>query len=279
MREIDAKIITDKVAKLCIKANQRLGTDVEDAIKNSINRETNVGAKDVLEKLLENLTVARQKQMPICQDTGMVVVFFSIGQNVYVRGSIEKAINEGVRIGYEKGYLRKSVVSDPLTRKNTGDNTPAVIHYDITDDEKIRIDVVPKGFGSENMSAIKMLNPSDGRTGVIDFVVDTVKKAASNPCPPIVVGVGIGGTFEKAALLSKKALLLPVDSKNKDIYYAELEKILTNKINDLSIGAMGWGGDTTTLGVNVLTYPTHIAGLAVAVNISCHVTRHASVVI
>ena len=210
----------------------------------------------------------------------MAVVFVEIGQNIQIEGdSIVRAINNGVRKGYKNGYLRCSVVSDPLNRVNTGDNTPAVIHFDITGGDTLKITVAPKGFGSENMSAVKMLKPSDGREGVVDFIVETVKKAGSNPCPPIVVGVGIGGTMEKAAILAKKALQREIDSKNENEFYAGLEEELLNKINDLGIGASGLGGGTTALGVNIETYPTHIAGLPVAVNISCHVTRHKSVIL
>ena len=273
MRKIDAQVITDTVSKLCIDSNYYISSDIKHSLEKHRDKESNPAAKNVLERLLENADIAKNDEMAICQDTGMAVVFVTLGQEVYVDGNIEKAINEGVRIGYEKGYLRKSVVADPLKRVNTGDNTPAVIHYDITDGDKIEITVAPKGFGSENMSAVKMLTPSDGKEGVLDFIVETVKKAGGNPCPPIVVGVGIGGTMEKAAVLSKKALLLPVTNENKDEYYSQLEKELLQKINSLGIGPMGWGGDTTALGINILTYPTHIAGLPVAVNISCHVTQ------
>ncbi|MCK9479440.1 MAG: fumarate hydratase [Firmicutes bacterium] len=279
MRKITAHEISCAVAKSCIEANYKLSDDIVQAIKTSLDSETNERAKDVLERLLENLDMAQKEKMAICQDTGMAVIFVRLGQNVFVEGDIETAINEGVKTGYKKGCLRNSVVSDPLRRVNTGDNTPAVIHYEITKGEKIEITVAPKGFGSENMSAVKMLKPSDGEQGVVDFIVETVEKAASNPCPPIVVGVGIGGTMEKAAVLSKKALLVPINYENPDAYYARLEGEIKNRLNGLGIGPMGWGGDTTALGVNILTYPTHIAGLPVAVNISCHVTRHFSVII
>jgi fumarate hydratase subunit alpha len=279
MRRIKARTITENVAKLCIDANYYLSGDIKKQINESIKTETSAMGRDVLEKLLQNADIAENEQMAICQDTGMAVVFIKIGQNVMVEGSIEEAVNQGVRQGYQKGFLRKSIVSDPLRRVNTGDNTPAVIHYEINEGDTIEITVAPKGFGSENMSAVKMLKPSDGEKGVIDFVIETVKKAGSNPCPPVVLGIGIGGTMEKAAILSKKALLLPVDHENKDEYYAQMEKNLQKKINELGIGPMGWGGRTTTLGVNILTYPTHIAGLPVAVNVGCHATRHASVTI
>ena len=279
MRRIKARTITENVAKLCIDANYYLSGDIKKQINESIKTETSAMGRDVLEKLLQNAYIADNEQMAICQDTGMAVVFIKIGQDVMVEGSIEEAVNQGVRQGYQKGFLRKSIVSDPLRRVNTGDNTPAVIHYEINEGDTIEITVAPKGFGSENMSAVKMLKPSDGEKGVIDFVIEKVKKASSNPCPPVVLGIGIGGTMEKAAILSKKALLLPVDHENKDEYYAQMEKNLQKKINELGIGPMGWGGRTTTLGVNILTYPTHIAGLPVAVNVGCHATRHASVTI
>ncbi len=276
MRKIKAEQITAMVAKLCIDANYYLSGDIKNALEQGARCERNTRAKDVLEKLLVNAEIAESEQMAICQDTGMAVVFIDIGQEVYVDGGLEEAINEGVRIGYNKGNLRKSVVADPLKRVNTGDNTPAIIHYNIVAGDKINITVAPKGFGSENMSGIKMLKPSDGEKGVLDFVVELVSSGKGNPCPPIVVGVGIGGTMEKAAYLAKKALLLPVDKESGDEYYAGLEKELLTRINSLDIGPMGWGGDVTAIGVNILTYPTHIAGLPVAVNISCHVTRHAS---
>ena len=231
-------------------------------------------AQEILARIAENFEIAAETKVPICQDTGMACVFLKIGQEAHITGNLEEAVNEGVRRGYRVGYLRKSVVRDPLKRVNTGDNTPAVIHYEIVPGDKLEITVAPKGFGSENMSAIKMLKPSDGVKGVVDFVVQTVEEAGPNPCPPIVVGVGIGGTFEKAAYLAKKALLRPVDSSNEIPYYADLEQELLGRINALGIGPQGFGGGTTALGVNIETYPTHIAGLPVAVNIGCHVTRH-----
>lgn len=278
MREISVNEITTAVKQLCISANVSLNSDIYRAIDIAQKEETAETAKSVLSILKENADIAKEKQVPICQDTGMVIVFFKIGQDVHITGgSLTDAINEGVRLGYTEGYLRKSVVGDPLERKNTGDNTPAVIYYDIVPGDKITISVMPKGFGSENMGAVKMLKPSDGVGGVIDFVLDTVKKAGPNPCPPIVVGIGIGGTMDKAAELSKEALLRPVDSSNENEYYAILENTLLEKINELDIGPQGFGGKTTALGVNIKTFPTHIAGLPVAVTISCHVTRHAEI--
>ena len=223
---------------------------------------------------MENYTIAREKAQPICQDTGVACVFLKIGQDVHLTGNLEDAINEGVRQGYAEGYLRKSVVRDPLDRVNTGDNTPAMIYYELVPGDTLEITVAPKGFGSENMSAIKMLRPSDGEQGVKDFVLQVVEAAGPNPCPPIVVGVGIGGTFDKAAYLAKKALMRSVDVPNPKPYYANLEKELLEKINALGIGPQGFGGKTTALAVNIEEFPTHIAGLPVAVNINCHVTRH-----
>lgn len=276
MREISVNEITGAVKKLCISANVNLNSDICCAIAKAQAEETSQTAKSVLGILTENAAIAKEKQVPICQDTGMVIVFAKIGQDVHITGgNITDAINEGVRQGYTEGYLRKSVVGDPLERKNTGDNTPAVIYYDIVPGDKIKISVMPKGFGSENMGAVKMLKPSDGVGGVIDFAIDTVKKAGPNPCPPIVVGIGIGGTMDKAAQLSKEALLSPIDKPNENPYYEELENTILEKVNKLDIGPQGFGGKTTALGVNIKTFPTHIAGLPVAVTISCHVTRHA----
>lgn len=276
MREIDVAKISETVEKLCIDANYYLNQDIRDALKRQMEIEKSPVGQDILCKLIENADLAKEKQVPICQDTGMGVFFVEVGQDVHVAGGgLTEAINQGVRNGYEKGYLRKSVVKDPLNRVNTGDNTPAVIHYDIVPGDSIKITVAPKGFGSENMSALKMLKPSDGLQGVIDFVLQTVDNAGANPCPPIVVGVGIGGTMEKAAYLAKKALLRPLNMHNDDPYYSSLEADLLTKINKLGIGPQGFGGTTTALGVNIEVYPTHIAGLPVAVNINCHVTRHA----
>lgn len=280
MRKILSRDIEDAVERLCIEANSFLPEDVKSAITKAEADEGNPLAKEILGELKANYQIAEETMRPVCQDTGMAVVFVELGQNIQIEGdSIVQSINNGVRKGYKNGYLRCSVVGDPLNRANTGDNTPAVIHFDITGGDGLKLTVAPKGFGSENMSAVRMLKPSDGREGVIDFVVETVKKAGSNPCPPIVLGVGIGGTMEKAAILAKKALSRGLSSKNENKYYAELEDELLLKINGLGIGASGLGGSTTALGVNIETYPTHIAGLPVAVNISCHVTRHKSIVL
>lgn len=280
MREIHSDEIIGTVEKLCIEANYFLNTDILEALQNGLKNEVSNTGATILGQLIENAEIARDKLMAICQDTGMAVIFMEIGQDVHVIGeNLTKAINEGVRRGYGNGFLRKSVVGDPVERVNTGDNTPAVIHYDIVDGENIRITVAPKGFGSENMSAVKMLKPSDGLDGIKEFILEVVDKAGPNPCPPIVVGVGIGGTMEKAAYLSKKALLRPVDKRSKESKVAELEREMTEAINKLGIGPSGLGGRITTLGVNIETYPTHIAGLPVAVNISCHATRHAEAVI
>ena len=274
MREIEAKLITDAVARLCIDANTHLPEDMKDCICRFREAETWPQAQEILDRIVENYEIAARDQMPVCQDTGMAVVFLKIGQDVHICGDLEEAVNAGVRKGYGEGYLRKSMVRDPLDRVNTGDNTPAILHVELVPGDKIEITVAPKGFGSENMSAIGMLRPSDGVEGVKAFVLKTVEEAGPNPCPPIVVGVGIGGTFEKAAYLAKKALLRPVDSSHEKPFYAALEQELLEKINALGIGPQGFGGRTTALAVNIETYPTHIAGLPVAVNISCHVTRH-----
>ncbi len=279
MREIDALLIVNTVKKLCIEANCHLSTDIKSRIKQSALDEPWPQAKEILEQIIENYTIADKQSQPICQDTGVACVFLKIGQEVHVNGNITEAINEGVRQGYAEGYLRKSVVKDPLDRINTGDNTPAMIYFELVSGDKIEITVAPKGFGSENMSKIAMLRPSDGLQGVKDFVIQTVKDAGPNPCPPIVVGVGIGGTFDKAALLSKKALLRDINQPNSNPFYAQLEKDLLNEINQLGIGPQGFGGKTTALAVNVEYFPTHIAGLPVAVNINCHVTRHKTEVI
>lgn len=276
IREVNVEKITDLVEKLCIEANCHLTDDIFSCLKSCRATEKSPLGKDILNTLVENARIARDETAPICQDTGMTVVFLSLGQDVHITGgSLEEAINEGVRRGYEKGYLRKSVVRDPLDRVNTKDNTPAVIHYEIVPGDRLHIIVAPKGFGSENMSGLKMLKPSQGLPGVKDFVIQTVSDAGANPCPPIIVGVGIGGTMEKSALLSKKALLRPVGEKNPDPALAELEEELLQSINGLGIGPAGFGGTTTALAVNILTYATHIAGLPVAVNIGCHATRHA----
>ncbi len=275
MREINAKDITALVARMCIESNCYLNEDIENALKDGKAMEINPIASEILSDILKNAEIARRDEVPICQDTGMAVFFLELGQEVHISGGcLYDAINEGVRCGYRDGYLRKSVVADPIRRGNTNDNTPAIIHTEIVDGDGFKITIAPKGFGSENMSAVKMLKPSDGLEGVMSFVVNTVKEASGNPCPPIVVGVGIGGTMEKAAILSKKALLRDIRESNPDEYYADIERELLERINALDVGPQGYGGITTALGVNVETFPTHIAGLPVAVNISCHVTRH-----
>lgn len=276
MRNIDAKVIEDTVARLCIEANLRLPPDVINAIERAEKAEPWDGAKRILSLLGDNVRIASEKTLPVCQDTGMACVFVELGQDVHIDGDFEEAVNNGVRRGYGEGYLRKSVVCDPLRRVNTGDNTPALLTVKLTRGDKMRITVMPKGFGSENMSALKMLKPADGVEGVKNFVLETVEKAGANPCPPIIVGVGIGGSFDKAAYLAKHALLRPVNEPNPDEYYAALERELLDKINALGIGPQGFGGKTTALAVLIEAMPTHVAGLPVAVNISCHATRRAS---
>lgn len=280
MREVSLNAVRDTVARLCISANRTLPPELVAKINEFKNKETNPTACAVLSDITDNIAAAKELCVPVCQDTGMAVVFLKIGQDVhFTDGLLTDAVNEGVKIGYTEGLLRKSVVADPLRRKNTEDNTPAVIHTEIVAGDKVEITVAPKGFGSENMSGVRMLTPGHGRDGVIEAVVDIVKAAASNPCPPMVVGVGIGGDFEQCALLSKKALCRPSDQRNADPYYSEMENELLEKINGLNIGPQGFGGDTTALYVNIETAPTHIAGLPVAVNIGCHVTRHETAVI
>ncbi|WP_338630939.1 fumarate hydratase [Clostridium baratii] len=281
MREVSVNTIRDIVKELCIEANYYISDDIKEELINSNNKEKFEIAKEVLSKIIENDDISKKEDMPICQDTGMACIFLDIGQDVhFVDGNLEEAINEGVRRGYEDGYLRKSIVKDPvLNRVNTKDNTPAIIYYNIVDGDKVKITVSPKGFGSENMSKIAMLKPSDGIEGVKKFILKTVEEAGPNPCPPMVVGVGIGGTFDKVALLAKKALLRPINERNKNEDYAKLEEELLKDINSLGIGPQGFGGLTTALGINIETYPTHIAGMPVAVNISCHVTRHKEKVI
>ena len=274
MREISAAKITEVVKRLCIEANCHLPQDVKSCIEGCYAAEPWAPAREILERIMENYQIADNENVPICQDTGVACVFLKIGQEVHIDGNIEEAVNEGVRQGYGEGYLRKSVVGDPLNRVNTGDNTPAMIYYDIVPGDQLEIMVAPKGFGSENMSQIKMLRPSDGVEGVIDFVAKVVQEAGPNPCPPIIVGVGIGGTFDKAAYLAKKALMRSADERHPDPYYSELEQKILDKINALGIGPQGFGGKTTALCVNIEKFPTHIAGLPVAVNINCHVTRH-----
>ena len=280
MREISVKMVRDTVKDLCIASNYYIGDDVKERLISYKNNEQYEIARDVLEKIIDNSNIAKNENMPMCQDTGMACIFLEIGQDVhFIDGNLEDAINEGVKLGYEKGYLRKSVVKDPIDRVNTKDNTPAIINYNIVSGDKVKITVAPKGFGSENMSKIAMLKPSDGLEGVKKFILKTVEEAGPNPCPPMIVGVGIGGTFEKAALLSKKALLRNLNEKNKNEFYENLEKELLKEINKMGIGPQGFGGLTTAIGVNIETYPTHIAGLPVAVNISCHATRHKDAVI
>ncbi len=278
MKEINVSKIIEAVKMMCIDANYYLTDDVKEKIENAYKSEDWPMAKEMLEKILTNIDIAKNEKMPMCQDTGMACVFVEIGQDVHiVGGSLKDAINEGVRQGYIEGYLRKSVVKDPINRVNTNDNTPAIIYYDIVEGDKLKIKIAPKGFGSENMSQLKMLKPADGLDGVKEFVLKVVKEAGPNPCPPIVVGVGIGGTFDKAANLAKKALVRPLNERNSDKFYSDLEEELLEKVNEIGIGPQGFGGKTTALAVNIEIYPTHIAGLPVAVNINCHVTRHAEV--
>ena len=275
MRELDVSAVRDTVAKLCIEANTHLPEDVQNAIREFQEKEDWAIARNVLDQIVENYEIARRENVPICQDTGMACVFLEVGQEVhFVGGGLYDAVHEGVKQGYGEGYLRKSVVADPIRRGNTGDNTPAMIHTDIVPGDRVKITVGPKGFGSENMSAVKMLKPSDGLEGVKKFILDTVEAAGPNPCPPMVVGVGIGGTFEKAAYLAKKALMRPLDIRNPDPWYADLEAELLEKINALGIGPQGFGGMTTALGLKIEVLPTHIAGMPCAVNIGCHATRH-----
>lgn len=276
MREIKAAAVTEAVAALCIEANAHLPADVEAALAAARAAEPWPLAKHTLGLLEKNLEMANACALPICQDTGMAVVFAELGQEVHVDGDFEAAVNEGVRRGYGEGYLRKSIVGDPLRRVNTGDNTPAALHLRLVPGDKLRLTVAPKGFGSENMSRLAMLRPADGVEGVERFVLETVRLAGPNPCPPMVLGVGIGGSFDGVALLAKQALLRPLDRPNPDGYYAALEKKLLAAVNELGIGPQGFGGKTTALGLAIETAPTHVAGLPVAVNVSCHATRRAS---
>ena len=280
MREIKASDITAAVAELCMRANCELGDDVYQALQNSAAREESPLGKDILSQLVENADIARSEQVPMCQDTGLALVFAELGQDLHITGGLlSDAINAGVAKGYSEGYLRKSVVGHPLERKNTGDNTPAVVYTEVVPGDMLKITVAPKGAGSENMSALRMLKPSDGLEGIKKFVVEAVKAAGANPCPPIIVGVGIGGTMEKAALLAKKALLREVGKHNPNPADAELEKELLKMVNDTGIGPAGLGGRITALAVNVETYPCHIASLPVAVNIQCHAARHREVML
>lgn len=275
MREVDAKDITLAIKEMCIEANHFLTDDMKKALDDAKQSEKSGLGKQVLCQLEENLQIAGEDMIPICQDTGMAVVFARVGQEVHINGNMSDAINEGVRQGYTEGYLRKSVVNDPLIRINTKDNTPAIIHYDIVPGDKIHLTVAPKGFGSENMSRVFMLKPADGEEGVKNAILTAVKDAGPNACPPMVVGVGIGGTFEKCALMAKQALTRPVGSHSEISWVSDMEKEMLEKINKTGIGPGGLGGTTTALAVNINTYPTHIAGLPVAINICCHVNRHA----
>ena len=275
MKTINVNEIIKTVKELSIEANYYLPDDIKEAIEKAEKNEKWPIANNILNKILENSQIASAEKMPICQDTGMACVFIDIGQDVHITGgSLEEAINEGVRQGYAEGFLRKSVVKDPIHRVNTNDNTPALIYYNMVPGDKVKITVAPKGFGSENMSRIAMLKPSDGLEGVKNFVLETVRMAGPNPCPPIVIGIGIGGSFDKAAYLAKKALIRPVNENNTDEFYGNLEKELLEEVNKIGIGPQGFGGKTTALALNIETYPTHIAGLPVAVNINCHATRH-----
>ncbi len=276
MRTIAVSELTETIKEMCIEANHYLTPDMKSALEKAAAQETSEVGKSVLSQLMQNLDIADTDQIPICQDTGMAVVFLEVGQEVHFEGGdIEDAVNEGVRRGYCDGYLRKSVVSDPLIRENTGDNTPAIIHYEIVPGDRVKITVAPKGFGSENMSRVFMLKPADGIEGVKQAILQAVKDAGPNSCPPVVVGVGIGGTFEKCALLAKKALTRPIDEHSPIPYVKELEEEMLDRINRTGIGPGGLGGTQTALAVNINTYATHIAGLPVAVNMCCHVNRHA----
>ena len=276
MRSVDVSIVTRNIKEMCIEANHFLSEDMKKVFKNAVDSEESPLGKQVLNQLNENLSIAASDMIPICQDTGMAVIFINVGQEVhFTGGDITDAINEGVREGYVEGYLRKSVVSDPLIRENTKDNTPAVIHYSIVPGENIKLTVAPKGFGSENMSRVFMLKPADGMEGAVNAIVSAVREAGPNACPPVVVGVGIGGTFEKAALMAKQALTRPVGTHSEFPSIKAMEEEVLEKVNNLGIGAAGLGGTVTALAVNINTYPTHIAGLPVAVNMCCHVNRHA----
>lgn len=279
MRELDVKIIRDKVAEMSVRANYHLPLDIVKKIDEAAERDAG-SSRDILNIIQKNIKIAGEDKFPLCQDTGLACVFLEIGQDVHLQGgALHEAVNEGVRIGYAEGYLRKSVVKDPIRRGNTNDNTPAHIVTEIVPGENVKITFAPKGFGSENMSRIVMLTPGAGEEGIKNFVLETVRTAGGNPCPPMVIGVGIGSTFDGCALLSKKALMLPINEHNEDPYYGALEEELLNRINEMDIGPQGFGGKTTALGLRILTAPTHIAGMPVAVNINCHVARHETVVI
>lgn len=276
MRTIQVSLVTSNIKDMCIEATHYLSKDMDEAMKNAVETEKSDLGKQILKQLQDNLSIAKEDMIPICQDTGMAVIFMEIGQDVHFEGgNLEDAINEGVRQGYVDGFLRKSVVKDPLIRENTKDNTPAIIHYEIVPGDQVKMTLAPKGFGSENMSRVFMLKPADGIEGVKNAILTAVRDAGPNACPPMVVGVGVGGTFEKCALMSKKALTRPVNVRSEIPYVREMEEELLNKINQTGIGPGGLGGTTTALAVNINTYPTHIAGLPVAINICCHVNRHA----
>ena len=279
MRELQASAITEAVRALCIEANRNLPADVARALRDCRAQEPFPPAQEMLDLLIRNEGIARETRMPICQDTGMAVVFAEVGQELHIAGDFEQAVHEGVRRGYVEGLLRKSVVGDPLRRVNTGDNTPAVLHTRLVPGDRLTLTVAPKGFGSENMSRLRMLTPAQGVEGVKAFVLETVKRAGANPCPPMVLGVGIGGDFEQVAELAKRALMVPLDAHHPDPFYAALEQELLEAVNETGIGPQGLGGRTTCLGLHILQAPTHIAGLPVAVNVSCHVTRHATAVL
>ena len=279
MREFDVKLVTDAVAKLCIDANYNIPQDVLEKLKFSCENEESPVAKEILTQIIENDILAKETKVPMCQDTGLTVVFLEIGRDVHLSGDIYEAVQEGVRIGYKDGYLRKSMVKDPFNRVNTGDNTPAIIHTKLVEGDKVKIIIAPKGGGSENMSTVTMMKPSDGLKGVKEFILNFIDKAGGNPCPPIVVGVGIGGNLEKSALLAKEALLRDVSDVNSDENLRTLEEELLRDINKLGIGPMGLGGRTTALAVKVKVHPCHIAQLPLAININCHATRHKEIVL
>ncbi len=280
MREISTKDIIGAVKDMCIDANYNLGKDVEDVLRKAYEKEESPVGKATLSQILENVEISKQGEFPMCQDTGTAVLFVEMGDQVLIKDSnLFEAINEGVRQGYKEGYLRKSILADPIERKNTGDNTPAVIHLDIVKGDKLKIVCAPKGGGSENMSEVKMMKPADGVEGVKDFVIDMVRRSGSNPCPPIIVGVGIGGSFEKCAEMAKRALLRSIGSKHPNPFYADLEAELLEKVNKLGIGPQGFGGTQTALAVFIETYPCHIASFPAAVNLNCHVARHKEVIL
>lgn len=280
MREVSVKEITKELKRMCMEANYILSADVKQKLETQIQVEASPIGESILRDIVKNANIAKENSVPMCQDTGMAVVFLEVGQDVHlVDGNLKDAVNEGVRQGYGQGFLRKSVVKDPILRGNTGDNTPAIIHIDIVPGDKVKMTLAPKGFGSENMSRSKMLKPSDGMQGVEDFIIETVSLAGPNPCPPIVVGVGVGGTIEKAALMAKHALTKELDASHPEKHIADLEARALERINKLGIGPQGLGGTTTALGINIETYPTHIAGLPVVVNINCHAARHVECVL